>query len=237
MNEKKPQVNFSTLIQLSSAVLIAVYVLGFIVVTSYLVKNGIYSVSVLNPQYLAAGLIFSVASIIFYFLVARNIYFMDRHFREFSSLGSNFRYPGVWCAFCFIYVLVGVIFRGVVGALLTANLLFNNVQSSRLLLVLLAVFVSLDYMIEWGRNLYENYSFVVLPAIFLGFITIIFSAIISVHDARVHLLYFLYIVGAISFYLNSLYGILKDKGYPFYSFLDCNCFARCCGSFWEPYLW
>lgn len=184
MNEKKSQISISTVVQLSSVALIAFYVLGFIIVNSYLIKIGVYSFNILNSQYLAAGVIFSVAGGIFGFVVGRRIYFLEHDFSEFASLGSKFRYPKIWVLFCFVYVYVEVAFGGVVGAFWTASLLFDDIQGLRSLLVLLTVAFLIDYLILWRGGVYQNHPFIALPIAFIGFHIIVFSAIILVPDIR-----------------------------------------------------
>jgi hypothetical protein len=122
-------------------------------------------------------------------------------------LGSKFRYPKIWVLFCFVFVYVEVAFGGVVGAVWTAGLLFDDIQSLTSFLLLLTVAMLMDYQILWKGGVYQNHPFVALPIAFIAFCTIIFSAIILVPDIRMYSLYSWYFAAGI------LLNIIIDVSY------------------------
>lgn len=197
MSEEKSQISISTVVQISSASLLAFYVLGFTVVNSYLIKLGLYSFDVLNSQYLAAGIIFAVAAGIFGFVVGRRIYFIERDFTEFALLATKFRFQKIWVLFCFVYVFVELAFAGVVGAFWTAGLLFEDIQGHNNLLIGISAVFLIDYLILFRRKIYKNYPQVAIPIAFIGFITIIIVAVKLVPDPRMYTLYVYYFLTGI----------------------------------------
>lgn len=221
MENKTEQIDISFIAQAITISVAILYVIGFVVVNSYLAKAGIYSFEIINSQYLSAGVLTAFVFAIFAFVVGRRVYFLESDYDEFVKLGFDEKKPirsFVWAIFCFLYNYIELAFGIVVGVYWTASIFFENVDGSFVLGAFLFGLFAIDYLILWRGGLYEKLPFVTLPLASVGFIAAIYVAYINIHDPRVYFLLVTYVVVVVllNIVLDTAYIRAKNKSWTIF---------------------
>lgn len=197
---------------------ILLYILGFVTTNAHLSRWGVYSFELLNVQYLAAGLITTIAFGIFGFQVGRRLFFLSEDSDRFAALGRHYRWARTWSTFCSIFVFVELCFAGVIATFWTSSILFRDLFRDPMvlrLLVILTVAFLLDYSILWRTGLYTKKPYVALPLAFAAFLAVIGASWSTIREPRIFPLFLLYAAWAFVLCIVLDIGARRSKGTTF----------------------
>ncbi len=203
MENKVEKINITVIVQFITIFITVVYLIGFVVVNTYLSGTGVFRFEIINSQYLSAGVLTLIVFIIFGLLVGRKVYYVSSDFIELEKLVFDKTKPlksFLWRVFSFLYILIEIYFSIVFGVYLTANIFFENFEADfKLDLIIFGLFV-VDYYFLWRNDLYNRNPFIILPLVSAFFIITIYFFLKDINDSRVILLLFIYVSMAIILY-------------------------------------
>lgn len=177
MDSNKPLDNLTSILQLAGSSAFVFYLIGYIGVNSYYVKNGFFSYDIFSVQIVSAGVLFSVIYGIYGFAVGRRLIYLNADREHFTEMGSGYRRPLLWRDFVNLFVIVELFFGIVVGVFWTSGMIFEVTNGFKTFsYVLIAAFI-FDYAVLWQSGLYANKPYIALPLAFIGFLLAIFYGV------------------------------------------------------------
>ena len=200
MDTEKPLKNLTSALQFVGASVFIFYLIGYIVVNSYYVKNGFFSYDIFSIQILSAGILFSLIYGIYGFVVGRRLYHLKSDKDNFIEMGANYCWPLLWRDFISIFVFVEVLFAILVSVYWTSIILFDVTDKFKNFAYILTVAFLFDYFVLWRRGLYKRKPHIALPAAFVVFCLVILYGIKQIDSIPIILLIAHYIIFSLLLY-------------------------------------
>lgn len=195
----------SDLAKLISVLVLFLYVVGFIIVNSYLTANGVFIHDFFNNSYLIAGSVYAFALVVFAYFAGRRIYFLNEDIKSFS-IELGLKWWGI--LFSVIFVLSEIIFSCLVSSLIVTNFLFVHEGSRQIFYRFLFLYIFWDYFM-WTKGFYQKHLFITLIIALFFYIAGVFI-VIHTHDKSVKSVFYFYL--SLGFLINFIFDFYERTG-------------------------
>lgn len=155
---------------------IVAYIIGFIIVNSYISGIGLRNMEIFRVRYIAASALFSAVSIVFLFFVLRRVYYLDHDIGEFAKMRPQ---SGAWALFCGLFVITEIVFSALLSSVIIGFAIFAKPSSSNHIFLILILWFLVDYTLS-VTGVWKRFPYVAIPITFLGHIIFIVLGFSSV---------------------------------------------------------